>query len=100
MGVNLGKKAQARLQKMGVETQLGVADDDSDRVTCRDLAYDFRHGQLAPGSMIGQRSDRTIRTADRSTSNLLPQTVIRTNNLARALVRTWFPSFSGTLRLA
>jgi hypothetical protein len=31
-------------------------------LTCRDLPHDFRHGRLAPGCMIGQQSDRMIRT--------------------------------------
>ena len=55
-----------------------LAGNDSDRVTCRDLADDLGRGRLVPGCMIGQRTDRMIRAADRSMSNLLPQTVIRT----------------------
>jgi hypothetical protein len=56
------------------------------RVTCCDLAHRLRHFRAAPGSMIGQRSDRMIRAADRSMSNLLPQTATRTNNLAHAFL--------------
>jgi hypothetical protein len=55
-----------------------LAGNDSDRVTCRDLADDLGRGRLVPGRMICQRTDRMIRAADRSMSNLLPQTVIRT----------------------
>jgi hypothetical protein len=41
-----------------------VAGNDSDRVTCRDLADDLGRGRLVPGCMIGQRTDRMIRAAD------------------------------------
>jgi hypothetical protein len=46
-----------------------LAGNDSDRVTCRDLADDLDRGRLVPGCMIGQRTDRMIRAADRSMSN-------------------------------
>ena len=55
-----------------------LAGNDSDRVTCRDIADDLDRGRLVPGCTIGQRTDRMIRAADRSMSNLLPQTAIRT----------------------